>query len=80
MDMSSLTKLILMEKGRPPKVIFQLDVMHNLPTKLPQKSWMKNHFFRSPGAFKVIRPLQIGALGSLQQLAIEEEKQVLYCG
>ena len=43
--MSSLTKLILMEKGRPSKVIFQFDVVHNLPTKLPQKSWMKNHFF-----------------------------------
>jgi hypothetical protein len=23
-------------------MIFELDVVHNLPTKLPQKSWMKN--------------------------------------
>jgi hypothetical protein len=35
-------KLILTERGRHPKVIFQLDVVHNLPTKLHQKSWMKN--------------------------------------
>jgi hypothetical protein len=26
-----------MERGRPPKIICQLDVVHDLPTKLPQK-------------------------------------------
>jgi hypothetical protein len=31
-------KLILTERRRHPKVIFQLDVVHNWPTKLPQKS------------------------------------------
>jgi hypothetical protein len=31
-----------MEVGRHPKVIFQLDVVHKLPTKLPEKSWMKS--------------------------------------
>jgi hypothetical protein len=36
------TKFILVEVGRHPKVIFQLDVVHKLPTKLPQKSWMKS--------------------------------------
>jgi hypothetical protein len=40
-------KLILMERRRPPKVIFHLDMVHNLPTKLPQKSWTKNHFLPS---------------------------------
>jgi hypothetical protein len=34
-------KLILTERRRHPKMIFQLDVVHNLPAKLPQKSWMK---------------------------------------
>jgi hypothetical protein len=29
-------KLILKKRGRHPKVIFQLNVVHNLPTKLPQ--------------------------------------------
>jgi hypothetical protein len=28
-------------------VIFQLDVVHNLSTKLCKQSWMKNHFFLS---------------------------------
>jgi hypothetical protein len=26
---------LILQKKRPPKVIFQLDVVHNLPTKLP---------------------------------------------
>jgi hypothetical protein len=30
-------KLVLTKRGTPPKVIFQLDVVHNLPTKLAQK-------------------------------------------
>ena len=32
------TKFVLIERGRPTKVILQLEVVHNLPTKLPQKS------------------------------------------
>jgi hypothetical protein len=31
-------KFIFIERKRPPKVIFQLDVVHNWPNKLPQKS------------------------------------------
>jgi hypothetical protein len=31
-----------MERGRQSKVIFQSVVVHKLPTKLPQKSWMKS--------------------------------------
>jgi hypothetical protein len=27
------------ERGKPPTVIFQLDVKHQLPIKLPQKSF-----------------------------------------
>jgi hypothetical protein len=30
-------KLVLAKRGKPPKVIFQLNVVHNLPTQLPQK-------------------------------------------
>jgi hypothetical protein len=45
-------------------VIFQLDVVHSLPTKLLQKYWMKKiTFFRLPGDFKVIQTPQIGAGG-----------------
>jgi hypothetical protein len=35
-----------------------------LPTELPQKSWMKNHFFHPPEAFTVIQTPHIGAFGS----------------
>jgi hypothetical protein len=35
-------KCILPERERPPKVIFQSDVVHNWPNKLPQKSREKN--------------------------------------
>jgi hypothetical protein len=34
---SYFAKFVLMERRRPPKIIFQLDVVHNLPTKLPQE-------------------------------------------
>jgi hypothetical protein len=30
-------KFILTKKKRPPRVIFQLDVVHNWPSELPQK-------------------------------------------
>jgi hypothetical protein len=36
------TKFILIKGGRHPQGIFQLHVMQKLPTKLPQKSWMKS--------------------------------------
>jgi hypothetical protein len=42
-------------------VIFQLDVVHNLPTKLPHKSWIRNFNSCLPGGFKVIQAPQIGA-------------------
>jgi hypothetical protein len=61
---SYFAKFVLMERRRPPKIIFQLDVVHNLPTELPQKSWMKNHFFHPPEAFTVIQTPHIGAFGS----------------
>jgi hypothetical protein len=32
------TKFILTKRKRPPLVIFQLDVVHNWPNKLPLKS------------------------------------------
>jgi hypothetical protein len=31
-------KFILIESKKPPRMIFQLDVVHNLPNKLPHKS------------------------------------------
>jgi hypothetical protein len=31
-------KLVLTQRERPPMVIFQLDVVHNWPNKMPQKS------------------------------------------
>jgi hypothetical protein len=42
-----------MEKGGPPNVISQWDVMHNLPTKLPPKLWDEKSL-SFPGLFKVI--------------------------
>jgi hypothetical protein len=32
-----LARFILVERGRPPMVIFQLDVVHNWSNQLPQK-------------------------------------------
>jgi hypothetical protein len=39
-----IKKLVLMEKKEPPKVIFQLGVMHNLPANLSKYCWMNNNF------------------------------------
>jgi hypothetical protein len=44
-------------------VIFLLDVVHSLLTKLPQKYWMKITFSWLPGGFKVIQTPQIVAGG-----------------
>ena len=38
-------KNLILQKKRPPKVIFQLDVVHNLPSKLPQTLLDKKSLF-----------------------------------
>jgi hypothetical protein len=37
MDINFFAKFVLMERERPSNMICQVDVVHNLPTKLPQK-------------------------------------------
>jgi hypothetical protein len=49
-------KLILTETGRHPKVIFQMDVVNNLSTKLPKNLGWRIVSFCCPELFIVIQP------------------------
>jgi hypothetical protein len=51
-------KFIFMERKRPPMVIFQLDVLHNWPNKLPQKSMDEklSSFLLSRPVFVIHKP------------------------